>query len=240
MASILCPKCSKRVEFSDDGKCPNCGYIMPIASEVSPFTPAAEPPHVSYDDKDDDAPKGSTPVVALDPKNKPSRRPVDPNASKPKPLLGIGLCRIFAYISSIVVLVSSFLPYAVFTLKEEGETLSDGLPLITSGSLYGYAMLIACLVSLFFAFRGKPAMYLLCTVVAAAGSALCWLYADSFVDVMKISVKSVIRVYMAETGVTDVALTTTHGAGFYVMFMGIGAMVVVALLFLANHRAYDG
>ena len=30
-----------------------------------------------------------------------------------------------------------------------------------------------------------------------------------------------------------------ENAGFYMMFMGIGAMVVVALLFLANHRAYD-
>ena len=53
MASILCPKCSKRVEFSDDGKCPNCGYINITTGEVSPFTPSAEEPHVSYDDDDD-------------------------------------------------------------------------------------------------------------------------------------------------------------------------------------------
>ncbi|MBO4448982.1 MAG: hypothetical protein J5777_00175 [Clostridiales bacterium] len=238
MAQELCPKCSKRVEFGEDGKCPNCGYINTRGDEMSPFARSNEEPAVSYDDKDEEETSGSTPVVTLDAETKRHMTPVDQVPEKPKLLLGIGLSRIFAYFSAILVIISAFVPYTVFILKVTGEADdSEGLTLFESLTPSVYVMLLACLVALFFAFRGKPAGYLLCTVIAAVCSALNYVLTDSAVDVVNITTNSVIRKYASENA--GIILSNHHGAGFYLMIAGIVFMIIAASVFLKNHRAYD-
>ena len=244
MASILCPKCSKRVEFSDDGKCPNCGYIMTASTEASPFAPSAEEPHVSYDNDndDEDVNAGSTPVVTMDAETKRRNRRVDRPEEKPKLLLGIGLCRIFAYFSAILVIVASFLPYTVFILKITGEKDdSEGLTLFESLTPSVYLMLLACLVAIFFAFRGKPAWYLLCTIVATVCSGLSYILTDTAVDVVNINTNAMTNSAIKRFAIENLSiiLSNHHGIGFYLLFTGIGCMILAASLFLANHRAYD-
>lgn len=235
MAQVTCPQCGKQVDPSE-GYCMYCGYTFDDGNIKSPFA-AAGAASATVSGSDEEETSTGSPVIRFDASNMDSMPVSSFGKSKPELMFGIGMCRILAILCAAIVIGSTFLPYITFTVSSvtKGST-SRSLSLIEVHSTYLYLMIAACIVGIIFAIKGKPVVYLLCSIGAGILSIINYLVMDSAVDIALGMTSKYIKKAMESSGMI---FTKTHGAGFVLMIIGAIGMVIVAVMFFVNHEAYD-
>lgn len=235
MSQVVCPQCGKEVDPSE-GYCVYCGYTFDEGELKSPFASAY---NRSQEDGQFEETSGGSPVIRFDAGSMDSMESYSTlkRGGSSELMFGIGMCRILAILFAVLTIISSFMPYVTFSASTATKApVSKSLSLFSSGGYYLYLMIAACVVGIIFAIKGKPVIYLICSVAGAVLALINYFVMDSAVDIAVGMTNNVIK--RAKTQV-DLTISTVHGAGFYFMVIGAIGMLIVAVLFFVNHEAYD-
>lgn len=232
MSQVVCPQCGKEVNPSE-GYCVYCGYTFDDGTMKSPFASA-------YNAAQSET-SGGSPVIRFDADSMDSMQSYSSvkRGGNSELMFGIGMCRILAILFAVITIISTFLPYVTFSASAGGKAPSSGsVRAITAGGTYLYLMLAACVVGIIFAIKGKPVVYLLCSIGGAVLALINYFVIDSSVEYAIGLTNNMIKKY-TEKQALSINFSSVHGAGFYFMVIGAIGMVIVAVFFFINHEAYD-
>ena len=97
-------------------------------------------------------------------------------------------------------------------------------------------MVAACVVGIVFAVRGKPAIYLACSVGAAALAVLNYIQYTSSLEMVTNNrmISQAIKLLEKQ----GIILSFSKGAGSVLLLIGAIGMIVAAAIFVRNHEAY--
>ena len=98
-------------------------------------------------------------------------------------------------------------------------------------------MVAACVVGIVFAVRGKPAIYLACSVGAAALAVLNYIQYTSSLEMVTNNrmISQAIKLLEKQ----GIIISFSKGAGSVLLLIGAIGMIVAAAIFVRNHEAYD-